>query len=165
MATKQNVYELARELSDKVKEVGFDKAYDWFTSVAIRQNLTSAQQFHVVLLAGDIKEHLTSEPPKTVRKAPWEIEREGYQKFKGMSEPDKQRYLNGEFKPETKPEKPKRLPSNSCMRDAKKALGLPPYDQPGNYLVGDGYFSLDCRRKYGDRMWDYACELLRKERR
>lgn len=58
----------------------------------------------------------------------------------------------------------KRQPSSKCLDDARKALGKYPYNEGTNYLVGDGYFSRSCRDKYGDRMWDEACEIVRKER-
>lgn len=58
----------------------------------------------------------------------------------------------------------KHQPSSKCLDDARKALGKYPYNEGTNYLVGDGYFSRSCRDKYGDRMWDEACEIVRKER-
>lgn len=117
------------------------------------------------------------EPPKIPRKAPWEDQ----EILKGMSESDKQRYLNGEFRfedkqePETSCNPGKPAPYNvpqrtvhisaNCMRDARKALGVFPYDEPGNYLVGDGYFSRSCIGKYGQKMWDAACEQVRNEKK
>lgn len=58
----------------------------------------------------------------------------------------------------------KRSPSSKCLDDARKSLGKYPYNEGTNYLVGDGYFSRSCRDKYGDHMWDEACEIVRKER-
>lgn len=168
---------LAYQLMEKVKEVGMDLGYNWFMEQSFKEQLTTSEQFYVVLLAGGIKGAIESEPPKSVRVYPWEIEQKDYQVFKGMSEQDKQRYLNGEFtdlrqqKEEVARKVEKRMPqrpvhvSANCMKDARKALGVFPYDEPGNYLVGDGYFSRSCISKYGQKMWDAACEQVQNEKK
>jgi hypothetical protein len=168
---------MAYELMEKVKEVGMELAHVWFMDRVKEEELKNSEIFYVVLLAGGIRDHVVSEPPKTERVYPWEIEKKDYQVFKGMSEQDKQRYLNGEFtdlrqqKEEVARNVEKRMPqrpvhvSANCMRDARKALGVFPYDEPGNYLVGDGYFSRDCIGKYGEKMWNAACEQVQNEKK
>lgn len=62
------------------------------------------------------------------------------------------------------PQRPVHVSAN-CMKDARKALGVFPYDEPGNYLVGDGYFILSCIGKYSQKMWDAACEQVQNEKK
>lgn len=54
-------------------------------------------------------------------------------------------------------------PSAKCLNDARKACAVKPYNTPSNYLFGDGYFAQSCRDKYGERMWNMACEMVRAE--
>ena len=174
---------LAYQLMEKVKEVGMELAHVWFMDRAKEEELKNSEIFYVVLLAGGIHDHMVSDPPKTVRKAPWEIER-GYKDGKKAADfiiadeahhpikPGEFTQLVERSKTKSKvnpkqaqgraPTRP--MPSSSCLRDAKKARGVFPYDEPGNYLVGDGYFARDCISKYGEKMWDYACELVRKQK-
>lgn len=72
----------------------------------------------------------------------------------------------------TKPAKPRnnqksckgvKRPNAKCLDDARKACGVKPYNQPGNYLMGDGYFSKSCRDKYGEYYWNLACKMVREE--
>lgn len=44
--------------------------------------------------------------------------------------------------------------------DARKFLGLAPYDNPSNPCVSDPYFSLDCRQRYGESVWNAYIKLL-----
>lgn len=57
----------------------------------------------------------------------------------------------------------KREPSKKCLDDARKIMGKKPYNQPGNYLVGDGYFARDCINRYGEAMWNAACKQVENE--
>lgn len=41
------------------------------------------------------------------------------------------------------------MSNSSVERDLKTLFGLPPYDEPSNYLRGDGYFAQSLERKYG----------------
>lgn len=108
------------------------------------------------------------EAPKVERKAPWEDP-----EFKICEEkPKAPKRTNAVHEiPTSKPASQPRAPvrpvhvSANCMRDARKALGVFPYDEPGNYLVGDGYFSRSCIGKYGQKMWDAACEQVQNEKR
>jgi hypothetical protein len=43
--------------------------------------------------------------------------------------------------------------------DARKFLGLAPYDKL-NFCYLDGYFSLDCRQRYGESVWNAYIKLL-----
>ena len=167
---------LAQELKRKVDELGMDLAYNWFTERASAEKLTASEQFYTVLLSGGIKDAVIAELPKTERKAPWVQDTDvnsTYARIPTVIDEAHHPVKPGEFtnlskrsKKATQPRTPTKrpMPSSSCMRDAKKACGVAPYDVPGNYLVGDGYFANDCRKKYGEKMWDYACELVRKQK-
>ncbi|UOK16650.1 hypothetical protein HBKIJOIA_00049 [Salmonella phage S1] len=76
--------------------------------------------------------------------------------------------LNNLHKVPTKAERgltrPVSRPSHSCMQAARKLMGVGEFNTPGNYLVGDGYFANDCRKKFGEKNFARACELVRDER-
>lgn len=55
-------------------------------------------------------------------------------------------------------------PSHACLEAARKLLGKGEYNTPGNYLVGDGYFGNDCRKKFGEENFARACDIVRDER-
>lgn len=55
-------------------------------------------------------------------------------------------------------------PSHACLDAARKLLGKGQYNTGTNYLVGDGYFANDCRKKYGERNFERACDIVRDER-
>lgn len=44
--------------------------------------------------------------------------------------------------------------------DARKFLGLPPFDTPSNICWHDAYFDLACSRKHGKEKWE--AELRRQ---
>jgi hypothetical protein len=154
---------LALQLNEKVKEVGHDRAYDWFISETKRLSLTDAEQFRVVLLAGGFRDqmvqHMETPPIDTViagvHKNPITMGAKPKAKQANHNR-SATRARNAQGKPN---------PSSNCLRDARKACGVAPYNDSGNYLVGDGYFSNDCRKTYGDKMWDLACEMVRGEKK
>ena len=40
--------------------------------------------------------------------------------------------------------------NSQCMKECKKYLGLPPYNDDGNVIRSDGYFYMYLIRKYGE---------------
>lgn len=147
----------AYQLMTKVREDGFDKAYDWFMELSKTENLNPREQMHIVLLAGGIRESVEQGFKNSVE-VPWT-----WNAPKVNVIADEANIIHG-TKELPKQKSTKRQPSSKCLDDARKALGKYPYNEGTNYLVGDGYFSRSCRDKYGDRMWDEACEIVRKER-
>lgn len=147
----------AYQLMTKVREDGLDKAYDWFMELSKTENLSPREQMHIVLLAGGIRES-TEQGFKNSVEVPWTW---NAPKINVIA--DEANIIHG-TKERAKQNSTKRQPSSKCLDDARKALGKYPYNVGTNYLVGDGYFSRSCRDKYGDRMWDEACEIVRKER-
>lgn len=147
----------AYQLMTKVREEGLDKAYDWFMELSKTENLNPREQMHIVLLAGGIRESVEQGFKNSVE-VPWT-----WNAPKVNVIADEANIIHG-TKELPKQKSTKRQPSSKCLDDARKALGKYPYNEGTNYLVGDGYFSRSCRDKYGDRMWDEACEIVRKER-
>ena len=147
----------AYQLMTKVREEGLDKAYDWFMELSKTENLNPREQMHIVLLAGGIRESVEQGFKNSVE-VPWT-----WNAPKVNVIADEANIIHG-TKEIPKQKSTKRQPSSKCLDDARKALGKYPYNEGTNYLVGDGYFSRSCRDKYGDRMWDEACEIVRKER-
>lgn len=147
----------AYQLMTKVREEGLDKAYDWFMELSKTENLNPREQMHIVLLAGGIRESVEQGFKNSVE-VPWT-----WDAPKVNVIADEANIIHG-TKELPKQNNTKRQPSSKCLDDARKALGKYPYNEGTNYLVGDGYFSRSCRDKYGDRMWDEACEIVRKER-
>lgn len=147
----------AYHLMTKVREDGLDKAYDWFMELSKTENLNPREQMHIVLLAGGIRESVEQGFKNSVE-VPWT-----WNAPKVNVIADEANIIHG-AKELPKQKSTKRQPSSKCLDDARKALGKYPYNEGTNYLVGDGYFSRSCRDKYGDRMWDEACEIVRKER-
>ncbi|WP_404603756.1 hypothetical protein [Raoultella planticola] len=147
----------AYQLMTKVREEGLDKAYDWFMELSKTENLNPREQMHIVLLAGGIRESVEQGFKNSVE-VPWT-----WNAPKVNVIADEANIIHG-TKELPKQKRTKRQPSSKCLDDARKALGRYPYNEGTNYLVGDGYFSRSCRDKYGDRMWDEACEIVRKER-
>lgn len=147
----------AYQLMTKVREDGLDKAYDWFMELSKTENLNPREQMHIVLLAGGIRESVEQGFKNSVE-VPWT-----WNAPKVNVIADEANIIHG-TKELPKQKSTKRQPSSKCLDDARKALGKYPYNEGTNYLVGDGYFSRSCRDKYGDRMWDEACEIVRKER-
>lgn len=147
----------AYQLMTKVREDGLDKAYDWFMELSKTENLNPREQMHIVLLAGGIRESVEQGFKNSVE-VPWT-----WNAPKVNVIADEANIIHG-TKEIPKQKSTKRQPSSKCLDDARKALGKYPYNEGTNYLLGDGYFSRSCRDKYGDRMWDEACEIVRKER-
>ena len=147
----------AYQLMTKVREDGLDKAYNWFMELSKTENLNPREQMHIVLLAGGIRESVEQGFKNSVE-VPWT-----WNAPKVNVIADEANIIHG-TKELPKQKSTKRQPSSKCLDDARKALGKYPYNEGTNYLVGDGYFSRSCRDKYGDRMWDEACEIVRKER-
>lgn len=147
----------AHQLMTKVREDGLDKAYDWFMELSKTENLNPREQMHIVLLACGIRESVEQGFKNSVE-VPWT-----WNAPKVNVIADEANIIHG-TKELPKQKSTKRQPSSKCLDDARKALGEYPYNVGTNYLVGDGYFSRSCRDKYGDRMWDEACEIVRKER-
>ena len=147
----------AYQLMTKVREDGLDKAYNWFMELSKTENLNPREQMHIVLLAGGIRESVEQGFKNSVE-VPWT-----WNAPKVNVIADEANIIHG-TKEIPKQKSTKRQPSSKCLDDARKALGKYPYNEGTNYLVGDGYFSRSCRDKYGDRMWDEACEIVRKER-
>lgn len=147
----------AYQLMTKVREEGLDKAYDWFMELSKTENLNPREQMHIVLLAGGIRESVEQGFKNSVE-VPWT-----WNAPKVNVIADEANIIHG-TKELPKQNSNKRQPSSKCLDDARKALGRYPYNEGTNYLVGDGYFSRSCRDKYGDRLWDEACEIVRKER-
>ncbi len=52
--------------------------------------------------------------------------------------------------------------SKKMLDDARKGQGKKPYNEPGNFLVGDGYFAQDRINTYGKDRWEAACEIVSK---
>ena len=42
-------------------------------------------------------------------------------------------------------------------------LGKPPHDKPSNICRGDGYFALDCEKRFGEKIWNDAVEKAKKQ--
>lgn len=147
----------AYQLMAKIREDGLDKAYDWFMELSKTENLNPREQMHIVLLAGGIRESVEQGFKNSVE-VPWT-----WDTPKVNVIADEANIIHG-TKELPKQKSTKRQPSSKCLDDARKALGKYPYNEGTNYLVGDGYFSRSCRDKYGDRVWDEACEIVRKER-
>lgn len=147
----------AYRLMTKVREEGLDKAYDWFMELSKTENLNPREQMHIVFLAGGIRESVEQGFKNSVE-VPWT-----WNAPKVNVIADEANIIHG-TKEIPKQKSTKRQPSSKCLDDARKALGKYPYNEGTNYLVGDGYFSRSCRDKYGDLMWDEACEIVRKER-
>ena len=147
----------AYQLMTKVREDGLDKAYNWFMELSKTENLNPREQMHIVLLAGGIRESVEQDFKNSVE-VPWT-----WNAPKVNVIADEANIIHG-TKEIPKQNSTKRQPSSKCLDDARKALGKYPYNEGTNYLVGDGYFSRSCRDKYSDRMWDEACEIVRKER-
>lgn len=147
----------AYQLMVKVREDGLDKAYDWFMELSRAENLNPREQMHIILLAGGIRESVEQGFKNSVE-VPWT-----WNAPKVNVIADEANIIHG-TKGLAKQKSTKRQPSSKCLDDARKALGKYPYNEGTNYLVGDGYFSRRCRDKYGDRLWDEACEIVRKER-
>lgn len=178
----------AYQLMTKVREEGLDKAYDWFMELSKTENLNPREQMHIVLLAGGIRESVEQGFKNSVE-VPWtwnapkvdvrfgngtvgelktgnrvvDIDVNSFYARIPKVIADEANIIHG-TKELPKQKSTKRQPSSKCLDDARKALGKYPYNEGTNYLVGDGYFSRSCRDKYGDRMWDEACEIVRKER-
>lgn len=179
---------LAKQLSEKVDAIGRDKAYDWFIDQVRKHSLNDVEQFKVVVAAGGI-----NAKPVLVRKAPWnglETINRVINEPKPVIVVDEvpPPVTPGQFTQLVKRRKAKAhsanhnrsatrarqasassipgpTPSSSCMDAARKFCGVAPYNEPGNYIVGDGYFANDCRKKYGDKNWERACALVREERK
>ena len=135
-----------REMAQDGKNL--DNAYIWFNGKCREYALTSREEFRVVLMAGTMKMGLEKVPAQV----PWETPRKERKAKPAPVAPER---------PTAPAEPEKRVNvSSKCMRDARKALGAFPYNEPGNYLVGDGYFSRDCINKYGQKQWDEACRLV-----
>lgn len=147
----------AYQLMTKVREDGLDKAYDWFMELSKTENLNPREQMHIVLLAGGIRESVEQGFKNSVE-VPWT-----WNAPKVNVIADEANIIH-DPKERAKQNSTKRQPSGKCLDDARKALGKYPYNEGTNYLVGDGYFSRSCRDKYGDSMWDEACQIVRKER-
>lgn len=169
---------MAYELMLKVKEVGIEKSQDWFMERSKAENMTNSEIFYVALLSGGIGDHMVEPLPKPKAEIPW-LKRdivvfdEAHHpvtagEFTNLKQRGEQKQRKGEYinpkQPKSKaPQGAKPAPSSKCLKDARMAMGAAPYNEPGNYLVGDGYFSQSCVGKYGQRMWDTACEMVRKE--
>ena len=147
----------AYQLMTKVREDGLDKAYDWFMELSKTENLNPREQMNIILLAGGIRESVEQGFKNSVE-VPWT-----WNAPKVNVIADEANIIHG-TKELPKQKSTKRQPSSKCLDDARKALGKYPYNEGTNYLVGDGYFSRSCRDKYGDRMWNEAYEIVRKER-
>lgn len=147
----------AYQLMAKIREEGLDEAYDWFMELSKTENLNPREQMYIVLLAGGIRESVEQGFKNSVE-VPWT-----WNTPKVNVIADEANIIHG-TKELPKQKSTKRQPSSKCLDDARKALGRYPYNEGTNYLVGDGYFSRSCRDKYGDCMWDEACEIVRKER-
>lgn len=147
----------AYQLMAKVREDGLDKAYDWFMELSKTENLNPREQMHIVLLAGGIRESVEQGFKNSVE-VPWTW------KAPKVNVIADEANIIRDPKERAKQNSTKRQPSSKCLDDARKALGKYPYNEGTNYLVGDGYFSRSCRDKYGDRVWNEACEIVRKER-
>lgn len=157
---KQLVIALAYDLKNFSNR---EEAYEWFLKTVEEYKLDSHEQFSLVFIGGMNHRPENPEPPKV---CPWEEKKVSYE----TDQPGNELTYLVKKKEEVARKVEKRMPqrlvhvSANCMKDARKALGAYPYNEGTNYLVGDGYFSRSCRDKYGDRMWDEACEIVRKER-
>lgn len=155
---------IARHLRELAKGgENLDNAYIWFNEQCKIHSLTSREEFKVVLLAGTMKMDLEKVPASV----PWEGDKKVNVIADEVPQPMQpmgtfQDLVTRHIKNERK-NKPAVSPSAKCLKDARKALGAAPYNEPGNYLVGDGYFSRDCINKYGQRQWDEACRLVLNE--
>lgn len=50
---------------------------------------------------------------------------------------------------------------DDIVDDAKKFLGLDPYNQPSNTSLNDPYFELHCEKTYGAKLWDETIQKLK----
>lgn len=168
---------IARHLRELAQGgTNLDEAYIWFNGQCKIHNLTSREEFKVVLMAGTMKMDLEKVPASV----PWETERKYRDKVDGHFVVDDEvpqpmhpvgtfqdlvtRHIKNERKnPPIRPPVKSITPSAKCLKDARKALGAFPYDQGCNFLVGDGYFSRSCVDKYGSRQWEAALEQVRQE--
>lgn len=142
-----------REMAQGGKNI--DNAYIWFNYKCREYALTEREQFRVVLMAGTMKLNLTEEPKTYL----WEEKPQGKAKAPSRTFVKPAPVAPQRATAPAEPEKRVNV-SSKCMRDARKALGAFPYNEPGNILVGDGYFSRDCINKYGQKQWDEACRLV-----
>lgn len=46
--------------------------------------------------------------------------------------------------------------------DAKKLIGVPPFDGGENIVRGDGYFAKGCAREHGEAAFRAECEEVRR---
>lgn len=158
---KQLVIALAYELKNFSNR---EEAYAWFRKTVEEYKLDSHEQFSLVFIGGGMNHR--PENPEPAKVCPWEEKKVSYE----TDQPGNELTHLVKQKEEVARKVEKRMlqrpvhVSANCMKDARKALGVFPYDEPGNYLVGDGYFSRDCIGKYGEKMWNVACEIVRKER-
>lgn len=53
-------------------------------------------------------------------------------------------------------------PKRTRQDDARKFLGLPPYNTGTNMCFGDGYFFKECERRYGISNWKKQVEYFKK---
>ena len=158
---KQLVIALAYDLKNFSNR---EEAYEWFRKTVEEYKLDSHEQFSLVFIGGGMNHR--PETPEPLKAYPWEgdkkvniIADEVPQPVNGASFTELvERHRKNERK-----NSPAVSPSVKCLKDARKALGAAPYNEPGNFLVGDGYFSRDCINKYGQRQWDEACRLVLNE--
>lgn len=159
---KQLVIALAYELKNFSNR---EEAYEWFRKTVEEYKLDSHEQFSLVFIGGGMNHR--PETPEPAKVYPWEGDKKVNVIADEVPQPMQpmgtfQDLVTRHIKNERK-NKPAVSPSAKCLKDARKALGAAPYNEPGNYLVGDGYFSRDCINKYGQRQWDEACRLVLNE--
>lgn len=159
---KQLVIALAYDLKNFSNR---EEAYEWFLKTVEEYKLDSHEQFSLVFIGGGMNHRPESLEPAKVY--PWEEKKVSYE----TDQPGNELTYLVKQKEEVARKVEKRMPqrpvhvSANCMRDARKAAGVFPYDEPGNYLVGDGYFSRSCIGKYGEKMWNAACEQVQNEKK
>lgn len=159
---KQLVIALAYDLKNFSNR---EEAYEWFRKTVEEYKLDSHEQFSLVFIGGGMNHR--PETPEPLKTYPWEGDKKVNVIADEVPQPMQpmgtfQDLVTRHIKNERK-NKPAVSPSAKCLKDARKALGAAPYNEPGNYLVGDGYFSRDCINKYGQRQWDEACRLVLNE--
>lgn len=159
---KQLVIALAYDLKNFSNR---EEAYEWFRKTVEEYKLDSHEQFSLVFIGGGMNHR--PETPEPAKAYPWEGDKKVNVIADEVPQPMQpmgtfQDLVTRHIKNERK-NKPAVSPSAKCLKDARKALGAAPYNEPGNYLVGDGYFSRDCINKYGQRQWDEACRLVLNE--
>lgn len=163
---KQLVIALAYDLKNfSNREV----AYEWFCKTVEEYKLDSQEQFSLVFIGSGMNHRPeTPEPAKVALEkipaaVPWEMPK-SFNDGKVAADQKPFSKMPAPYSPRSpKAQGPSVGPSAKCLKDARKALGAAPYNEPGNFLVGDGYFSQDCINKYGQRQWDEACRLVLKE--